>query len=173
MSATPTGAATTPAGIVTRGLAVAVDLVVTIAGVALVYLGASTVRFAISPRSFHAVRPPAGVGVAVWLAFAAVYLAVAWVSTGRTVGQQLLGLRVVSRSGSPLRPAVALVRAILCLAFPIGLLWSAASRRSASVQDLLLGTRVVYDWEVHAPSPTVASASSGAGVGMAPHAPGG
>jgi uncharacterized RDD family membrane protein YckC len=166
-------AAATPAGIVTRGLAAAVDLVVTIAGVGLAYLGATTVRFAISPRSFHAARPPAGVGVAVWLAVAVVYLTAAWVATGRTLGAQLLGLRVVSRSGSPLRPAVALVRALLCLAFPIGLLWSAASRRNASVQDLLLGTRVVYDWEVHTPSPAVAAASSEAGVGMAPHAPGG
>jgi hypothetical protein len=29
---------------------------------------------------------------------------------------------------------------------PVGLFWSAVSRRNASVQDLLFSTSVVYDW---------------------------
>jgi uncharacterized RDD family membrane protein YckC len=112
------------------------------------------------------------VGVAVWFAVAVLYLVAAWVATGRTLGAQLLGLRVVSRAGTPLRPAIALVRAILCIAIPVGLLWSAASRRNASLQDLLLGTRVVYDWEVHAPA-HAAAVTGDARVETAPHVPGG
>jgi uncharacterized RDD family membrane protein YckC len=30
--------------------------------------------------------------------------------------------------------------------FPAGLLWVLASRRNASIQDLVVGTVVVYDW---------------------------
>jgi uncharacterized RDD family membrane protein YckC len=33
--------------------------------------------------------------------------------------------------------------------FPAGLLWVLASRRNASVQDLIVGTAVVYDWAYH------------------------
>jgi uncharacterized RDD family membrane protein YckC len=41
---------------------------------------------------------------------------------------------------------VAFIRAFLSVLFPIGLFWSAVSSRSASVQDLLVRTKVVYDW---------------------------
>jgi uncharacterized RDD family membrane protein YckC len=170
-SLAPSDGGGSPAGVITRGLAAVVDLIVSFVAVGVIYLGLTVVRFVISPRTSHAVRPAAGVGVAVWFAVAVLYLAAGWVVTGRTLGAQLLGLRVVSRTGTSLRPAVALIRAILCVAFPIGLLWSAASRRNASVQDLLLGTRVRYDWEVHTPAPGAVTASTSAAVGTTPHVP--
>jgi uncharacterized RDD family membrane protein YckC len=37
-------------------------------------------------------------------------------------------------------------RAVLYVLFPAGLLWVLVSRRNASLQDLLVGTVVVYDW---------------------------
>jgi uncharacterized RDD family membrane protein YckC len=38
---------------------------------------------------------------------------------------------------------------VLYVLFPLGLLWILASRRNASVQDLILGTAVLYDWAYH------------------------
>jgi uncharacterized RDD family membrane protein YckC len=174
-AAPPAGPASAPvtAGIVTRGLAATVDFLVTIVALGGVYLGLTIVRFVISPRNFHAVRPPTGASVAVWFGLAVIYLTVSWVATGRTLGAQLLGLRVTGRAGAAVRPAVALLRAILYIAFPIGLLWSAANRRNASLQDLLLGTAVVYDWQVHAPPTSRAGAPGGVRVGAAPPTTGG
>jgi uncharacterized RDD family membrane protein YckC len=38
------------------------------------------------------------------------------------------------------------VRAVLYVVFLPGILWAAVSRRNASIQDLIVGTAVVYDW---------------------------
>jgi uncharacterized RDD family membrane protein YckC len=35
---------------------------------------------------------------------------------------------------------------VLYVLFPAGLLWILASRRNASLQDLIVRTAVVYDW---------------------------
>ena len=83
----------------------------------------------------------AGGGIAI------AYLTSCWAIAGRTVGMQVLGLRLVGRrSGRPPRPAAALLRAVLCLVFPLGLLWILVSRRNASLQDLVVGSAVIYDW---------------------------
>jgi uncharacterized RDD family membrane protein YckC len=82
---------------------------------------------------------------------AVTYLAVGWATTGRTPGKQLAGLRVVDRAGHLLRPGRAVLRALLCVLFPAGLLWILVSRSNASVQDLLVRTAVLYDWSYHRP----------------------
>ena len=40
---------------------------------------------------------------------------------------------------------------VLCVVFPIGLLWCVVSEENRSVQDLLLRTSVIYDWSVRVP----------------------
>jgi len=40
----------------------------------------------------------------------------------------------------------ALMRALLCALFPVGLLWVAVSARNKSLQDIVSGTSVMYDW---------------------------
>jgi uncharacterized RDD family membrane protein YckC len=102
-------------------------------------------------------------------AIAVGYLTFSWSATGRSVGKQVAGLRVVDRRGQRLSLRRSFVRAVLYVLFPIGLLWVLASRRNASLQDLVLGTAVVYDWayqpagEAHppgdAPSPRPARSS--------------
>jgi uncharacterized RDD family membrane protein YckC len=70
-------------------------------------------------------------------------------ATGLALGAAGLALevlRVLDRSGRRLRVPRALLRAVLYVVFPAGLLWVLVSRRNASVQDLLVGTAVVYDW---------------------------
>ena len=56
------------------------------------------------------------------------------------------GGRGYLRRGGRLRWWTAFLRAACCTLVPIGLLWCAVSRRNRSLQDLLLGTRVIYEW---------------------------
>ena len=74
-------------------------------------------------------------------------LHVAWTTSGRTYGDRVLGLRVQRHDGRPVRPLRSLLRALLCVTFPLLLAWAAVSRDRRSVQDLLVGTAVLYDWE--------------------------
>jgi uncharacterized RDD family membrane protein YckC len=77
------------------------------------------------------------------------YLTFSWSATGRSVGKQLVGLRVVDRGGQRLSLRRSFSRAVLYVLFPAGLLWILVSRHNASLQDLLVGTAVVYDWAYH------------------------
>jgi len=46
-----------------------------------------------------------------------------------------------------------LIRALLCVYFPFGLLWAGIDRRHRSVQDLILRTSVVHDWLIRPADP--------------------
>lgn len=134
------------AGVVSRVLANTVDFAVVVVVVAAGYGAVSAALFLWSPSRFHF---PDFRGGALLLAGALVmlcYLLVSWAMTGQTYGDHLLGLRVVGPRGERLPLVVAAARAVLCLAFPLGVLWVAVSRTNRSVQDLLLRTSVVYDW---------------------------
>ncbi len=127
-------------------MADAVDLLVVLAGLGAIYIGVASVRFLIAPRRFHWPVPGTlPLGALGW-GLLIVYLAVAWNATGRTLGKQMMGLRVERRDGSGLGLGTAFVRAVICAAFPIGLVWSLVSRERASVHDLIVRTKVVYDW---------------------------
>jgi uncharacterized RDD family membrane protein YckC len=80
---------------------------------------------------------------------AVVYLTFTWAATGRSVGKQIAGLRVVTEAGRLMPVWRSFVRAVLYVLFPLGLLWVLASRRNASVQDLVVRTVVLYDWAYH------------------------
>ncbi len=134
------------AGVVSRFLADAIDLLVILAAVVGVYFALSAARFLLHPRQFS--WPEASalyLGMLGWILLI-VYLTIGWAGTGRTWGKSVLGLRVVSSHDVGLPLWRAFVRAFLCALFPIGLFWSAVSRRNESVQDLLVRTTVVYDW---------------------------
>jgi uncharacterized RDD family membrane protein YckC len=134
------------AGVVTRLLAGAVDLVVVVVAVLALYAGYAALLFLWSPTRFRFPDVPVGVLTLLGGLLAVLYLALAWATTGRSYGGHLLGLRVVSRRGRRLSVPVALLRALLCVLVPLGLLWCAVSGTSSSLQDLLVRTRVVYDW---------------------------
>ncbi|MGA9162262.1 MAG: RDD family protein [Actinomycetota bacterium] len=134
------------AGIVSRFLADAIDLLVVVGALIGVYFAVSGVRFLLHPRSFTWPEISAlNLGALGWILLIA-YLTIGWANTGRTFGKNVLGLRVVSSDGSGLPLWRSLARAVLCALFPIGLFWSAVSRRSESIQDLIVRTTVVYDW---------------------------
>ncbi|HTI34494.1 MAG TPA: RDD family protein [Miltoncostaea sp.] len=139
------GRASSRAGLLSRAAAVVVDsLVVVLIGLVLLIIAASLRLLwsgAFSLGFADAIGVRAG---ALVLLFA--YLTYGWGLDGRTVGMQLMGLRVLDEDGSDLSFPRAGVRALLCMVFPIGLLWSLVSRRDASVQDLIVSTVVVHDW---------------------------
>jgi uncharacterized RDD family membrane protein YckC len=134
------------AGVVTRILAAAVDVAAVAAATVLVHLAVVAARFAWSPLTFRWPTPSAPVTSAVFLAIATVYLTVSWAGTGRTWGGSILGLRVVSTRLGRLSWWRSAVRAVAAVVFPVGLLWTAVSSGRGSLQDLLVGSLVVYDW---------------------------
>jgi uncharacterized RDD family membrane protein YckC len=137
------------AGFVSRVAADGIDLLVIWALGLSVLLFAGVVRYLLTGPPFRTPVVPTWLSSAAVTAIAVGYLAFGWGSTGRTIGKQVAGLRVLHRSGRRLSLRRALLRAALCVPFPAGLLWILVSRYNASVQDLLLGTAVVYDWSYH------------------------
>jgi uncharacterized RDD family membrane protein YckC len=143
------------AGVVTRLLAAVVDGVVVLVLTVATDLAAAGARFVWSPVNFRWPQPTVTVSAVAFLTIAAVYLTVGWTTTGRTYGGKLLGVRVLSRRLRLLGWTRAALRALTCVLWPVGLLWSAVSPTRRSLQDLVLGTVVVHDAEpfVREPAP--------------------
>jgi uncharacterized RDD family membrane protein YckC len=134
------------AGVVTRFVASAVDLVVVVVIVGVIYAVIAGFGFLLHPRSF---QWPENLGWSIpviGFVILVPYLTFSWCTSGRTYGDVLLGLRVVDWRGERMRVPWAVLRAIACTVFPIGLLWAAISPGNRSVQDVLLRTSVIYDW---------------------------
>lgn len=134
------------AGVVTRSLAAAVDTAVVAMAMVLMYLGTAAVRFALMPLAFVWPRPSPVFSLVGAALVATAYLSVSWATTGRTYGGGLLGLRVLSARRGLIGWPRATIRAVACVVFPAGLLWTAVSPTRRSLQDLLLRSVVVYDW---------------------------
>ena len=140
------------AGVVTRVGAMVVDVLVVAALLAAAYLGFAGLRLLRDARAFTWPQPEVLEVAAVAEVVAVLMLTTAWASTGRTRGMRLMGLRLVGRSGGRVGPVKAFLRAVACVAFPLGLFWSAVSKRNASLQDLLFRTSVIYDWSMQVPA---------------------
>jgi uncharacterized RDD family membrane protein YckC len=141
------------AGLVTRSIAGVIDSVVVVASLLVGYVAVNGLLFLADPRGFRFSEASPLPSVATGLLLLVVYLCVAWSTTGRTYGCHVMGLRVVGRRGRRLRPHVALLRAVFCSLFPLGLLLCAGGRQHSSVQDLVLRTSVIYDWRPGQPNP--------------------
>jgi uncharacterized RDD family membrane protein YckC len=140
------------AGVVSRLAAAAIDLLYAVVLLVIAYAGYAGFRFLRDARSFTWPQPSFDEALGVGAIVVTVMLTTSWSSTGRTVGMRLLGLRLIGRTGGTIGPIRSLLRAVACLVFPLGLCWSAFSVRNASLQDLLFGTSVVYDWRMHVPA---------------------
>jgi uncharacterized RDD family membrane protein YckC len=136
------------AGLITRALAAAIDIGVVAVAMAAAYIGYSAVLFLFRPARFQLPTPSWQVTVIVGYIFLTLYLTGSWHSGGRTYGCHVMGLRVVDRLGQRLGWTLAFLRAVLCAIFPIGLVWAAISRENRSIQDLIVRTSVIYDWDV-------------------------
>jgi uncharacterized RDD family membrane protein YckC len=142
---------TAHAGVVTRSLAVCVDTAVVVLATVVVDLATAGIRFVWSPMDFRWPRPSWELAVLVLFGVAVVYLTVGWSMAGRTYGARLLGLRVLSGQYRRLGVVRSLLRALACVLFPLGLLWSGVSVTRRSLQDLVLRTVVVYDLRANVP----------------------
>jgi uncharacterized RDD family membrane protein YckC len=139
------------AGVVSRCLAGAVDLGVVALLVASVYFAIAGAALVWDPK--HADLPtfPRSVAVTAAGVLAVLYLAAAWSTSGRTVGGQLLGLRVEGRGGERLHILRSLVRAVVCVLLPVvGLLVVTVDRKRRSLADFVVVSIVVYDWSSRA-----------------------
>lgn len=136
------------AGPVSRALAAAIDVGVVLATYS---AGVGTVGFL--GRALLDVSLEEGTGViatAALLAWGAVYVGGSTAVTGRTVGKAVVGLKVVSREGRPVRLRACVVR-VLALPlstslFALGLALIVLRRDHRALHDLLARTAVVYDW---------------------------
>lgn len=133
------------AGMVTRGLADAVDVAVVAGFLGLGYLGVSAARFLWRSWAFTFPTPSFLLILVLGGITAVLYLTATWGTSGRSYGKHLLGLRVLGPFGR-LRLGGAFVRATLCVVFPVGVAWVLLSRHNRSLQDVALRTSVIYDW---------------------------
>ncbi|WP_162605568.1 RDD family protein [Jiangella ureilytica] len=135
----------TGAGLVSRCAAALVDVALVAAASALAGIVLSGIRYTVDGPPFALPPLPGwalGVGHSVLVL---IYLTASWTLTGRTPGQLVLGLRVVTAAARPPGPLRALVRALVCVVFPIGVLWLLVSRRTLAVHDVVARTVLVYD----------------------------
>jgi uncharacterized RDD family membrane protein YckC len=137
------------AGFASRLVADAIDLgVAWLLGLAALVV-AGVVRYLLTGPPLRLPVLPNWLDATTGAAIAVAYLSLSWAATGRSVGKQIAGLRVVDRAGRRLSLWRSFCRAVLYVLFPAGLLWVLASRRNASVQDLIVRTAVLYDWAYH------------------------
>ncbi len=132
------------AGVVSRLMATVIDIVVVLLIDVVLVSGAAVIRALFTGGvDFEVPAPPTGSILATLVLVA--YMANGWALGGRTVGMLFLGLRAVREDGGDIKLPRALVRALAYLVFPPGILWAVVSAKSASLQDLIVDTAVVYD----------------------------
>jgi uncharacterized RDD family membrane protein YckC len=132
------------AGVVSRCVAAVVDLAVVLAIIGILYAGLVLAVLALNPSSFR--FPAVGVVFSTTVTFgvSVLYLAGCWAVSGCTAGAVVMGLRVTGRRSERLSVVRALLRAVACVAVPVGLLWVAIDKQRRSLQDLIFSSRVVY-----------------------------
>ncbi|MFI0235866.1 RDD family protein [Streptomyces sp. NPDC016845] len=133
------------AGIVSRGVAGLLDALVVAVTAVTVQLGLACALLLVEGPPFRVPEASGWLWGALGWAFAVCYLGGSWATTGQTVGDRLLGVRVGDRAGGRLGMPRSLLRAVLSVSFPLGLLWVPFSRRRAAVQDLIARSGVRYD----------------------------
>ncbi len=136
----------TRAGVVSRAIAAGLDLLVAFGASVALVAGVSLVWDLFFSNRIVIPRPSGffTAGVA-WIVLV-IYWWFGLGSTGRSIGKQVMGLRVVRDDGSPLRGRQALGRAVLCASFYPGLALALFSRQNRGLEDIVCRTVVVYDW---------------------------
>ncbi len=134
------------AGFISRAVASGTDVVLVLCIYVVGVIMVSIAWDLFFSKSISVADPPHWLnGLLVWILLV-VYLTAGWWSTGRTLGKQMMGLRVVRSDGSPLRFWRALLRALLCASFYPALLLALLNRRNRGLEDVAFRTVVTYDW---------------------------
>jgi len=147
------------AGLITRAVAGIIDVVLIFVIVIVIAIAGWMLSFIVSPlnplgTTADGLRrfPPVIALVAIGYGLAWLYFTICWSTSGRTLGNLLMGLRVINFRGNRLRAPVAALRSVLMIVFPLGLLWVVANGANRSLQDTVLRTSVTYDWVVGVPT---------------------
>lgn len=136
------------AGVVTRTLAGSIDYMLVVAIVLSGYLAITALRFVTNPVGFSWPRTSWLLLILTAGALLVLYLTLSWSATGKPLGGSIMGTKVVNRHGGQLGLLLALLRALIVVVFPIGLLWCAINPAGRSLQDIALRTRVIYDYDI-------------------------
>lgn len=134
-------------GLVTRGIAFAVDAAI-ISAVAVVVGAAVGISLSVLSVPSEVETALFAAGGAAWLAWSTAYFVTFWTATGQTPGDRLLGIRVRrAEDGENLRPLRALLRlvALTLCAIPLfaGFLPILFNDRRRGLHDMVAGTVVV------------------------------
>jgi uncharacterized RDD family membrane protein YckC len=137
----------TRAGFVSRVTAAAVDVMIVFLAFLVALAGWAVVEYLVTDEPLDLPDPGAVATGAGMAALLIVVLTLAWSGSGRTIGNSLVGLRVVTERGHDATWRRALVRAVVVIGLPvISMLWILVSRKNAGLHDLVARTTVIYDW---------------------------
>jgi uncharacterized RDD family membrane protein YckC len=140
-----------PAGLVSRAVAAAIDVLVVMAIIVVAYMAVSVAMFAVSPKTYAFPTPDRRFTLAAAAAGAITYFTIGWWVAGRSCGCAVMGLRVVETGRRNVRFVRALARALVCVLVPVGLALCVLTPDALALHDLLTRTRVVYDWRHQEP----------------------
>lgn len=143
------------AGFFTRTIAAVIDVVVVGAIIIGIWIAVWLFLLVFNPLVDYGMPRPGyfvlGGYFLMWL-----YWTWTWSTSGRSLGQNLMGVRVLDRRGGRPGWKLAALRSAFCVVFQVGILWILVSRRNHSVQDVVLRTSVVHDWSTGTSSGHVA-----------------
>jgi len=157
------------AGVVTRAVALVIDVVIVDAVGLTVTVVVGLVLSTIIPGKQSLDVPTVLAGAAAWIVFVGGYFAGFWALVGRTPGMRLMRLELVTTAGGAvgLTRAVARLGGMVLAAIPLGagFLLSLVDDRRQGLQDKVAGTVVLYA------APRAAGAGPVAPVAAESHAP--
>jgi uncharacterized RDD family membrane protein YckC len=109
------------AGLVTRAVAIGIDLVVA-DGLAVLFAGAVNLIASLFGHKASLNLGEILAGGVAWFIWVGLYFIIFWTITGQTIGSRILGIRVVAGDGGDLRfrPAIRRFFAMLLAALPLG-----------------------------------------------------
>lgn len=134
------------AGVVTRSTAFVIDFFCVMIGYPLILWSWAVVEavFTFSTPSYPDLPPEVNaILYAVWIPL---YFSGSWLLSGRTIGQGIMGLRVVGRTTLSFGPVRALLRFwVLFATLLVAPVWLALSRSRLGLHDRATRTQVVHD----------------------------
>lgn len=136
------------AGFVTRAVAYSIDGIIVIAGVPAIMYGISAVQGLLRLEApIYPPDIPDEVTAIISILWTFWYFVGSWWTTGRTVGDGLMGIRVVGRQKEHVGIISAAVRwwVMVATLFVVGPVWLICAKSRLALHDRAARTQVIYD----------------------------